>query len=293
MFLSHDLPLQCVTCIQFLRLLRFAHSKAPLKPIRVTRKMMVNNGPYSCNACGEQVDSVASPESFRNGLSIMWVVRDKSIGLDTFSNLIPLHWKCFCSMGPNKVNTRDKALAIWACVTAKNAAVLPRQTCMTRAQYHHITKDLQAIRTRHFVRCREACCLTASTLIDAWYRCGGCCAICGEMIRVETAKARLRLSWDRINSAQGYTAENTAPSHWQCNSAKSNRTIAECLELYRATLQNEWNSLPDITPSDDDIAADLNLERMLAVRIVKQAQDENAKKTKIQRAKVKTQRITV
>jgi hypothetical protein len=113
------------------------------------------------------------------------------------------------------------------------------------------------------------------------------------MIRVETAKARLRLSWDRINSAQGYTAENTAPSHWQCNSAKSNRTIAECLELYRATLQNEWNSLPDITPSDDDIAADLNLERMLAVRIVKQAQDENAKKTKIQRAKVKTQRITV
>lgn len=259
-FVSSELPLQCASCVKFLHLR--LQSRAP---IRVTRRMIVDSGPYACDACGGSVDPRITREAYISGLNISWTLRDDNLGLSSFTNLMPLHWRCFCIMGPNRVNSRANCIAIWNRVSMKTETTI-RQTCVSRQRHAHVTKQLKELRSRHVLRfCEHETAITESDLINSWYQSGGCCTICGETIRMEPENARFKLSWDRENSALGYTAENTKPAHWACNSAKTNCDIQTCLEVYRATVCNtSTRNLPDNSPDDDDLAADEALERIFA-----------------------------
>ena len=275
-FVSSDLPLQCASCVKFLHLR--LQSRAP---IRVTRRMIVDSGPYACDACGGSVDTRITREAFITGLSIIWTFRDGNLGFSSFTNLMPLHWRCFCIMGPNAVNTRANSIAIWNRVSAKPETTI-RQTCVSRQQYAYVTRQLKELQSRHVLRFREhETSITESDLIHAWYQSGGRCTICGATIRMKPKNARFKLSWDRENSVLGYTAENTKPVHWACNAAKTNCDIQTCLEVYRASLQTTSHAVPDNSPNDDDLAADNVLERTVAPhkRALELTLDEESEKT--------------
>jgi hypothetical protein len=69
-----------------------------------------------------------------------------------------------------------------------------------------------------------------ASISTRWGEQAGCCAICGGAISVEGANQLLKLSADRVNSDNAsYGAENLQLTHFACNLAKNNSSMADTL----------------------------------------------------------------
>lgn len=247
-------PRQCLECCKYLKLVAYA---APAhQPIRVTRKMLIVEPHYKCDVCGGPVSArTKSGEEWTSLKSIFWTLRDDAQGLSTMNNLIPMHFACWRIMGPNQVSDRENSLGIWSRVQSKSEVAdspVPPQVC-SRKDYNKITRQLSELKLRHVERFQCDSDLTETDLVHAWYSAGGRCALTGDTINLFTKITRLRLSWDRISSSEGYVRGNVVPTTWESNSAKTTQTVPECLRVYRDALRGPHS---DVLPHVDISAAE-------------------------------------
>lgn len=69
-----------------------------------------------------------------------------------------------------------------------------------------------------------------SSINTRWREQAGCCAICGGPISVDGVNPLLKMSGDRIDSdSPSYGAENLQLTHFACNVAKNNSSMADTL----------------------------------------------------------------
>jgi hypothetical protein len=247
-------PVECLECAQF------AKVAAMGRPIlRVKRRMLCGDG-IVCSVCGDPLVSLPTLEQWEAGLSAVWELRDVRLGM-VWSNLIPTHFRCWCIIGPNAVNTRAVSLELWSKAAAAAELELqgsvppPRQLVLSKSDLYAITRQHKQLVRRHESRFGGGTELTAEDLVDAWRAHGGCCAICHDPIVLNPLRSTLRqLSWDRWDNSVGYEASNTRPTCWRCNSAKSAYSVSQCLHIYRQHLafQAPLYYLPD--PGPDFVA---------------------------------------
>ena len=251
---SGELGLQCALCVKFLRLY------VPNKPLAVTRRTlhaMLNPETSACSACGDVT------ATFNKGSeSAMYVLLDPARGM-VHDNIAVVHWRCFVVLGPNRVNTRDESVKILEFMAAAAmlggcaSRILGQGSALQQKSYSDplvpqpilagptklapipvLGIHLKSMQTRHNRRWGATADfdLTADKLVHIFNACDECCAICHQKIDLDTRDARVRLSWDRHDNSQGYTASNTRPSHWACNSLKSSFSTEECIALVRKYL---------------------------------------------------------
>ena len=270
-------PPECLECVQYAKVANTASWGRLAPALRVTRTMLCGEG-IVCSVCGDPVVSLPSLEQWKAGLSAVWRLRRKRLGM-TWSNLVPSHFRCWCILGPNQVNTRAGSLALWRKAAAAGAVIsdddggaeleLPASTTQTaRPPPTLVLEEVHAIAQHHkvLVRRNEArfgmgTDLTADDLVAAWRAHGGCCAICRDPIELRPLRPSLRqLSWDRWDNSRGYVTNNTRPTCWGCNSAKSTFTMAQCLQVvrqhlaFRAPRHYLLDPGPDFLAEEEEVA---------------------------------------
>lgn len=235
-------PSECLECVQYARVANMASWGRLAPALRVTRAMLCGEG-VMCSVCGDPVACLPTFEQWGAGLSSVWRLRKKRLGM-VWSNLVPMHFRCWCILGPNQVNTLAGSLELWSKAAAavelelQGSVSPPPQLVLSKSDLCDIIRQHKKLVRRHESRFGSGTDLTEEDLVGAWRAHGGCCAICRESIALNPLTPTLRqLSWDRWDNARGYDAGNTRPSCWRCNHAKSVFTVSHCLQIYRKHLE--------------------------------------------------------